>query len=142
MKEILVWGDISQEFTRLDINPRCAYSGRGWSKDEEISVFQLTDNEFEILSNDPKDDWTEVPGCWRWCKGSILGLPDMRFIVNHHYMLGWKGENHQTHCYEHLLEYLCNEMGVSVESNIFALTMDLAKYNNLCLAQLFRKYQG
>lgn len=44
--------------------------------------------------------------------------------------------------YKDLLEYLCEELGASTERNVCALATDLAKYNNITMAELFRKYGG
>ena len=44
--------------------------------------------------------------------------------------------------YENLLEYFCEELGASTERNVCALAMDLAKYNHMTVAELFRKYGG
>jgi hypothetical protein len=63
-------------------------------------------------------------------------------------MIGWDGDRRLdgkrawNREYDHLLQYLCDEIGASVEKNVMALAMDLAKMNGLTLAQLFKKYQG
>jgi hypothetical protein len=44
--------------------------------------------------------------------------------------------------YKDLLEYFCEELGASTERNVCALATDLAKYNNITMAELFRKYGG
>ena len=44
--------------------------------------------------------------------------------------------------YRDLLEYFCEELGASTERNVCALATDLAKYNNMTMAELFRKYGG
>lgn len=44
--------------------------------------------------------------------------------------------------YKDILEYFCEELGASTERNVCALATDLAKYNNITLAELFRKYGG
>lgn len=40
-----------------------------------------------------------------------------------------------------LLEYLDIEMGCTAFTNVCAVTKDLAKYNNMTMAELFKKYQ-
>ena len=44
--------------------------------------------------------------------------------------------------YRDLLEYFCGELGASTGRNVCALATDLAKYNNITMAELFRKYGG
>ena len=43
---------------------------------------------------------------------------------------------------DNLLSYLCDEVGASTFKNVCALTIDLAKYNNMKLSELFEIYQG
>lgn len=44
--------------------------------------------------------------------------------------------------YHDILIYLCDEIGASTERNVCACTIDLARQNNLTLAELFKKYLG
>lgn len=44
--------------------------------------------------------------------------------------------------YKTLLEYFCAELGASTERNVCALAVDLARYNNMTMAELFRKYNS
>lgn len=143
MKEILVWGDITKEFERLGINGKQTWSGYGWY-DSPMSVWELSEDEFAILDKDDDEEhWYEAECGWRWCKGSVLSDCSYRFGVNGHWMTGFKNDYRHRHFkYKHLLEYLCDELGVSNEKNITAVSMDLARYNNMTLAQLFAKYQG
>ena len=43
--------------------------------------------------------------------------------------------------YESLSDYLCNCVGVSEPKNVCACAMDLAKYNDMTMAELFEKYE-
>lgn len=43
--------------------------------------------------------------------------------------------------YESLLEYLCENIGASQPRNVCALAVDLAKYNNMTMGELFTKYE-
>jgi hypothetical protein len=155
MIEILVWDDISEDLARLKISPKRTHHGPGWPGDEDgnsripsISVYELTPEEFKIMCDDEDDNWSSF-GCWRWAKGSNMsGSQTARYNINGHYMTGWDGVYRQGHKgfwprkYSHLLEYTCHEIGASVEKNVVALAVDLAKMNGLTLAQLFKKYQG
>lgn len=158
MTEILVWGDISADLARLNISPKCTHIGPGWPDDgrsgpsANISVYELTEEEFKIMCDDceGKEDGWLSDGCWRWAEGSnMFGSPTARYNINHHYMIGWDGVRRQDEKemvynreYDHLLQYLCDEIGASMERNIVALAVDLAKMNGLTMAQLFKKYQG
>lgn len=39
-------------------------------------------------------------------------------------------------------EYLCEHVGASLPRNVVACAMDLAKYNNMSMAELFQNYEG
>lgn len=108
---------------------------------------------------------------WRWAQGSNMGLPDWEFIINGQKIDAWRNkyrlqeyineyydlddeeqkeydseidyvDTWMGHEYKDLLEYFCEELGASTESNVCALTIDLAKYNEISLATLFRIYGG
>ena len=44
--------------------------------------------------------------------------------------------------YNSLTEYLCDGIGASLPKNVVACAMDLAKYNNMSLGDLFTEYEG
>ena len=53
-----------------------------------------------------------------------------------------KDECFHDHQYPDILIYLCDEIGASTERNVCACMIDLARQNNLTLAELFKKYLG
>lgn len=141
MKEILIMGNILNDFNRLGITVRQTYNG------EDYGVCEVTDEEFEILCNDSKEDdnWNDCG--WRYCEGSNQGIPNKVLMINDRKLKCWcdyelEDENDDYPEYENLLNYLCDEMGCSQPRNVCALTKDLAKYNNTKLSKLFQKYQG
>lgn len=111
-------------------------------------------------------------GWWRSSTGSVLGTPDGEFEINGKPILAYCGEtrkNYYDECcqdcsdytdkicnaeysdiekcigekkYKNLLEYFYEELNISTEKNICAVCVDLAKYNNMTMAELFQKYQG
>jgi hypothetical protein len=44
--------------------------------------------------------------------------------------------------YKSLLTYMCDEVGASVERNVCALAVDLARANGMTMAKLFETYEG
>lgn len=123
----------------------------------------MTDDEFEFyIDND--NVW------WRGADGSNMGLPTVYFKVNGYDILAWAGgirddlysdffsldEDEQQEYsgpddyvstimpyeYQHVCHYFCEEIGVSTAKNVCALAVDLAKHNNMTMAELFRKYGG
>ncbi|ALA13077.1 hypothetical protein TSARBOMBA_206 [Bacillus phage TsarBomba] len=141
MKEILTSGKVRQEFKRLGISPMRTYGGAHTT----YKVYQMTDEEFEILKVDAKDNnpdhWKH--GGWRWSTGSNAGDPDIALTVNGHKLFCWsRDEDREDYGYGGLLSYLSNVMGCSAFRNVCALTMDLARHNNMTLGELFTKYEG
>jgi len=156
MKEILTMGNITEDFNRLGVTVRQTYDG------EDYGVCEVTDEEFKLLCNDSDDIEGRWKDCgWRYCEGSNQRRPDSKILINNKEILAWydydedfeneeekqeylKANNGVMELEERntLLEYLCDYMGVSQPRNVCALTKDLAKYNNMKLSDLFRKYQS
>ena len=44
--------------------------------------------------------------------------------------------------YDNLLTYMAEEVGASVERNVCALAVDLARANGMTMAKLFETYEG
>lgn len=153
MKEILTFGDITKDFLRLDVEIRQTYDS------EDYGVCEVTEEEFKILCDDGETDVTWQDGGWRYNEGSNQGIPNNKVIINNKEIIAWyddssdfdSEEEKQEYLkeygtipleqYRDLLTYLCDEMGCSQPRNVCALTKDLAKYNNIKLSELFRKYQ-
>lgn len=142
MIEILTFGDISKDFKRLHIPLRQTYKGK------DYSVCELTEDECDILSSDTAiyNVWTDCG--WRLCKGSNQWAPNHVFTINNVQLKAWREPDDYLGCeppqekYRDLLEYLCLEMGVVEPHNVCALAIDLAKYNNMKLSELFKIYQA
>ena len=49
-------------------------------------------------------------------------------------------EDYYPRKYDNLAQYLCDEMGASNCKNVSALVSDLAKYNNMSIAELLKNY--
>lgn len=116
--------------------------------------------------------WQKCPdGWWRSAISSVLGTPDGEFEIKGEPILaycGFRKDYYTDYCvncsdyidkscnatsvdieecigekkYNSLVEYLNIELGISTEKNICAVCVDLAKYNNMTMAELFQKYQG
>lgn len=141
MKEILVSGNVDKDFKRLGINAKLTYG----NKDTDYKVYEVTEEDFSILCNEPDTDNTWINCGWRHCVGSTKGAVDNILIVNGKGLKCWYEDFEEedfkpTH--EDLLTYLCEECGGSTFKNVCALTVDLAKYNNMKLSELFKVYEG
>ena len=122
----------------------------------------MSDDEFE---KEFPESW------WRYAEGSNMGTPNCEFIINGCQIDAWQNEwyvddlveeyntlpldeqleyssvadyiaENYRYEYSNLLEYLCDELGVSTERNVCALATDLAKYNEMSIAKLFGIYGG
>lgn len=142
MKEILVSGDVTKDFTRLGINAILTYDNEAIYK-----VYEVPDEDFKILDNEPDVTGTWIDCGWRYSDGSNIGQPQDKLIVNNKELICWyekdidEDDELYKYDYDDLLEYLYYNMGCSMFKNVCALSMDLAKYNNLKLSELFKIYQ-
>ena len=72
-------------------------------------------------------------------------IPDVEFEVNGETLIGWDSPIYSSkigHKYKSLSDYLCNCVGASQPRNVCACAMDLAKYNDMTMGELFDKYEG
>lgn len=155
MVEILIMGDVAKDFKRLGVKLNQTYSG------PEYSVCEVTEEEFKILCDEPDIKGTWVNCGWRYCKGSNQEKPCQKVLINNKEIIAWyddsldfdSEEERLAYIEEHggvmplerfddLLTYFVIEMGVCQPKNICALSVDLAKYNNIKLSELFNIYQG
>lgn len=171
MREI-IGENLQSFFDNMGITALKAYSGSigYWSKfevwgiteDDYAKICDMSEDEYERVA--AEDSW------WRCSNGSIMGIPDTTFEVNGKSMLAWTDirrndlyneysgldeeeraeyldaddyvEFWMPYKYENLLQYLCEELGASTEKNVCALAVDLAKYNDITVAELFKRYGG
>lgn len=54
----------------------------------------------------------------------------------------WDDEISNNICFESLTEYLCYFIGASMPKNVVACVVDLAKFNNMKVSELMKKYEG
>ena len=151
MREVL-GNNLKTFFDTVDKNQtdaECTYKGNHyeiWELSDELfnRMCNMTEEEFIILS-ERDDDW------WISANGSNLNLHEKgEFTVNNKIMVGWKNKPWQDddkeydNCtnYTDLSEYLCEYIGASLPRNVVACAMDLAKYNNMSMAELFQTYEG
>lgn len=139
MQEILA-ENLQPLFDNASLTGKKTYSGELYEVWEVYEfMFNISDEEFERLCPE---------GMWRSSNGSIMGYPAEYFIVNKKKLKCWdrREELYGKKCrrtkYESLLEYLCENIGASQPRNVCALAVDLAKYNNMTMGELFTKYEG
>lgn len=125
-----------------------AYESEVMYSGKEYEVWDITEDQYKIMCAMTEEGFASIAGddsWWRSSQGTILGIPDTEFKVNGEYLLGWNSPlygDKSDQEYANLAEYLCECIGVSVPKNVCACCMDLAKYNDMTMAELFQKYQG
>lgn len=164
--EILGGGGLHKAFKELGIKATRTYKR---SEKPHYEVWELSKDDLKKLEYtvEWKDEW----GWWRFAKGSNMGTPFDFFTVNGKELIAWGGakredlildwaaepneekaayhysfkEYEKTLCpyeYENLLTYMGEELGASVERNVCALAVDLARANGMTMAKLFDIYEG
>lgn len=122
-------------------------------KGNRYEVYSVSDELFDVMCDMTEERFEELAGedaWWRSAEGSILGTPDTKVYINGHEMLGWSGErwededeDDEFEIYSRSLsDYLCDVIGASQPKNVCALAVDLAKYNNMTMGELFTKYES
>ena len=167
MSEIFGGGGLENAFEALGIDAKMTYRS---SHEPYYEVWELGKKDLRVLEE--VYEWQPEWGWWRSAKGSNMGTACSFFTVNGHELIAWEGfrredlrnewdtetsdeekaachysfkeyeDVYMPHEYNSLLEYMCNELGVSTESNICALAVDLARTNGLSMARLFEIYEG
>ena len=166
MAEILGGGGLYKAFRALGINATRTYKRR---EKPRYEVWELSKDDLKKLEY--TSEWNEEWGWWRYAKGSNMGTPFDFFTVNCKELIAWDGpkredlrddwmdesdsekaayhysfkeyeETQYPHVYDSLLDYMCEELGASVERNVCALAVDLARANGMTMAKLFETYEG
>ena len=131
-----------------------------------FEVWEMDKENFTNLCNISDEDWDIGPGgWWRQSTGSNLGCPTDVFKIGGKDLLLWRdsGEeenwreayeddypeeeiSYEEYCqdgrfeYKDIFEYCCVELGASTERNLCAIFTDIAKYNNISIAELINVY--
>lgn len=157
-----------RELWGTDIFGEKTYSGKKYEvweiSDKAYKIMSdMTDEEFYKLY--PLTEWA-------FASGSNMGEPEVDYIINEQPIKAWDGEQRLSWkddecvdcsdylegrcsatdedvsgCYYsrkwyNLTDYFSYEIPVGELLNICALAVDLAKYNNMTLGELFTKYEG
>ncbi len=145
MKEIL--GNNLEQFFNNEINGERTYKGNRYE------VWEVSDEVFDIMCDMTEEKFVELAGedaWWRSAEGSNQSAPDTKVYINGYELLGWAGEPWEDEDEDdgfeiyakNLSDYLCDVIGASQPRNVCALAVDLAKYNNITMGELFTRYEG
>lgn len=147
MKEIL--GNYLDEFFFVLDYPKECVVARTY-KSKKYEVWSIPDEVFDMISDMSNEKFVKLAGedaWWRSSTGSVLySLDKGEVTINNQKMIGWirkpwDEEISKDINYQSLSEYLCEFVGVSMPRNVVACAMDLAKFNNMTMGQLFSKYE-
>lgn len=164
--ELLCGNGIHKAFKEIGIDAKRIYKR---TDEPHYEVWEIEKKDLEKLEETV--EWDENWGFWRFCKGSNMGSAYEVFTVNGHELIAWSGRRRDNlidewndepssekeayhysykeyekaimpHEYDSLLDYFGKELEISTEKNICALSVDLARYNGMSMAQLFKTYEG
>ena len=172
MAVVEILGDrMHKVFRECGINYTKTYSKRCNPKkehDAHYEVYEISPSDLKKLEEVcemPYGSW------WRYAKGCNLGTPFDFFTVNSKELIAWGGPSRDdlmddwnnepdeekaayhysfreyekamsSYKYDTLTEYMCYELGISMEGNVCALAVDLARANGLTMSKLFELYEG
>ena len=120
-------------------NAEITYAGNRYE------VWEVSDELFKQMCDMSEEKFVELAGkdaWWRSSEGSVMDIPDVEFTISGEKMIGWntRGE-YENFQYANLSDYLCYGISASQPKNVCACAMDLAKYNNMTMGELFNKYE-
>lgn len=150
MKEILgsnLEQFFNNNFLNSDIARKLTYKG------SRYEVWEVSDTTFDVMCNMTEEEFLCLAGgdaWWRSSDGCNLGSPDTTIHINGHELIGWGGESWEDEDEDeefeiyasNLSNYFCDVIGASQPRNVCALAVDLAKYNNMTMGELFTKCEG
>lgn len=146
MKEILGSRLVDNFFSKIDKKYQCDYLST--YQGTMYNVYVVSDRLFDYMNNISEEEFDDITenddSWWRYATGSIFGDATKEIYIHDTKIFVWESPiGHSTHReYKDLLTYLCNCLGVSTPKNVCACAVDLAKYNNMSLGELFTTYQG
>lgn len=136
MKEILAQG-LDLAMYEMRFAARKAYEEQ---REEGFQIWQMSENELDKISDIEDADWRERYGFWVYTEGTDLGKPKHKTKINGYKITAYNEQNISE--YANLREYLKVAMNATEPEKICAVCVDLAKYNNMTMAELWTKYQG
>lgn len=144
MVEIL-GSNLKRFFDIVDNPPKDAeitYAGNSGGINYE--VWEVSDELFKVMCSLSENEFTSLAGedaWWRSSKGSVLGYPDSEFVVKGKTLRCWDMGRTGRDEFTCLTEYLCDNVGASLPKNVCACAVDLAKYNDMKMSELFEVYE-
>ena len=147
MKEILgnnLEQFFNNNFLNNDTTRRLTYKGN------RCEVWEVSNTVFDVMCDMTEEEFICSAGedaWWRSADGCNLGSPDTTVHINGCKLIGWAGEpwedeeeDDEFEIYSNSLsDYLADVIGASQPRNVCAIAVDLAKYNNMTMAELFAK---
>ena len=111
-----------------------------------FSVWEIDDDNYDRLlnytDNTSSEDWLNKYNreWWRYSEGCNLGDICTTVKIRDNIIKGWYNSEKQCNkVFDSILDYFCS-FGASTESNVSALSTDIAKANNISIAELYSMY--
>lgn len=141
----ILGSNLKRFFDTVDNPPKDAeitYAGN--SNGINYEIWEVSDELFKIICGLSEEEFTSLAGdnaWWRSSEGSVLGYPDSKFVVNGKTLRCWDMGRTGRDEFTCLTEYLCDNIGASLPKNVCACAVDLAKYNDMKMSELFEVYE-
>lgn len=133
--ELLAGGGIHKAFKELGIKATRTYR----NENVHYQVWEIDKKDLHLL--DEASEWNDSWGWWRYAKGSNMGSAYEFLTVNGQFLIGWKSLQGKD-TYDSLIDYFADGLGYNDGTTVAALAKDLARYNGMTIAKLFKVYQG
>ena len=133
--ELLAGGGIHKAFKELDIKATRTYCNEACP----YQVWEIDKKDLHLL--DEATEWKDNWGWWRHTKGSNMGSAYEFLTVNGQFLIGWKSLQDKD-TYDSLVDYFADGLGYNDGTSVAALAKDLARYNGMTMAKLFKVFQG
>lgn len=158
--EIFAGGSIENAFKENGVDAAMTYKFCGNGCREDFTVWEIEETDMKRLAAIDDGGWPDHWGWWWHASGSNMGAPNAEYVINRHTLLAWDDDRTNwcsgctatdcegtdedlDECYSRrefpdLLTYFSGEIGATRPRNVAALAMDMAKYNNMSMAELFK----
>lgn len=133
--ELLAGGGIHKAFKELGIKALRTYH----NENVPYQVWEIDKKDLHLL--DEAAEWNDKWGWYRYTKGSNMGSACDFYTINGQFLIGWKSLQDKD-TYDSLIDYFADGLGCNDGTTVAALAKDLARYNGMTMAKLFKVFQG
>lgn len=139
-----------------ELNVKAVKTATVTKKIKKYQVWELDENNFEILCDVDENEWKDNWGWWRSANGAVIS-PIEKCTINGIEVFGYHNEalaelneelqkeeaeedwSYPYQIYTDLFEHFSEARGASQPRNVTALAIEMAKANNMKLSELMIK---